>query len=85
MKHFTLRSFWPWETRQERLKRHKELMTGLERLTAAVADNTKAVDELIAAWNKPDATDEQLNALSTVVEANSARTRALFTPPAPTV
>lgn len=55
-------------------------MTGLERLTAAVADNTKAVDELIAAWNKPDATDEQLNAAAAVIEANSARTRALFAP-----
>lgn len=59
-------------------------MTGLELLTAAVADNTKAVDELIAAWNKPDSTDEQLTALAVLVEANSARTRALFTPPAPT-
>lgn len=84
MKLFSLRSLWPWETNSERRKRHKELMTGLERLTAAVADNTKAVDELIAAWNKPDSTDEQLAALAVLVEANSARTRALFTPPAPT-
>jgi hypothetical protein len=58
-------------------------MTGLERLTAAVVDNTKAVDELVAAWNKPDATDEQLNGAAAVIEANNARTRALFTPAPP--
>ena len=58
-------------------------MTGLERLTAAIADYTKAVDELIAAWNKPDATDEQVNAAAAVVEANNARIRALFTPAPP--
>lgn len=82
MKRFSWRFLWPWETRKERLQRHKEIMNGLERLTAAVADNTKAVDELIAAWNKPDPTDDQLNALAESVESNSARTRALFTPPA---
>ena len=49
-------------------------------MTAAIADNTAAVDELIAAWNKPDATDAQLNAAAAVIEANSARTRALFAP-----
>jgi len=54
-------------------------MNGLERLTAALADNTRAVDELVVAWNKPDATDEKLNDLAAVVEANTARTRALFT------
>lgn len=52
-------------------------------MTAAVADNTKAVDELVAAWNKPDATDEQLNGAAAVIEANNARTRALFTPAPP--
>lgn len=58
-------------------------MNGLERLTVAVADNTRAVDELVAAWNRPDANDAQLNAFAAVIEANNARTRALFaTPPA---
>lgn len=60
-------------------------MTGIQRLTAALADNTTAVDELIVAWNKPDATDEQLNALAQTLEANNARIRATIgTPPSPT-
>lgn len=61
-------------------------MTGLERLTAATADNTAAVDELIVAWNKPDATDAQLNTIAESIESNSARIRATIAPaPAPTV
>ena len=56
-------------------KELNKLMTGLERLQAAIADNTLAVDELVTAWNKPDATDEALNAAAGVLEANNARVR----------
>lgn len=59
-------------------------MTGLERLTAAIADGTKAVDELVEAWNKPDATDEALNSLAVNQEANNARIRSTIVTPKPT-
>jgi hypothetical protein len=84
MKRFFLRSFWPWETRQERQQRHEEIMNGLQRLTEASADTTKAVDELVEAWNRPDATDEALIALAVTQEANNARIRATIGTPKPT-
>ena len=53
-------------------------------MTAAIVDGTKAADELVEAWNKPDATDEALNALAVTQEANNARTRPTIGTPKPT-
>ena len=65
-------------------KGQKKLMSALENLTAAVNRNTAAVDAVIEAWNKPNPTEEQVQAAADAVNAQSARLEALIAPP-PTV
>ena len=62
-------------------KGHKKLMSALENLTAAIARNTAAVDAVIEAWNKPNATEEQIQAAADAVNAQAARLETLVAPP----
>ena len=54
-------------------------MAALANLAAATNRLTKAVDRIVDEWNKPNPTEEQIQAASDAVDAQSARIEALPT------
>lgn len=56
-------------------------MSALENLTAAVNRNTVAVDKVIEAWNKPNPTEEQVQAAADAINTQAERLEKLVAPP----
>ena len=56
-------------------------MSALENLTASVNRNTVAVDKVIEAWNKPNPTEEQVQAAADAINTQAERLEKLVTPP----
>ncbi|MBK8001731.1 MAG: hypothetical protein IPK15_24265 [Verrucomicrobia bacterium] len=56
-------------------------MSALENLTAAVNRNTVAVDKVIEAWNKPNPTEEQVQAAADAINTQAERRRSWWLRP----